>query len=106
MVPVQATVIMLSFPCPSVTLTITAGRGYSIFPGFHVSFIIFIYPSVFFNALYPNDFYTMVFTVMILLQDYAYSLVISCAASIIAGMICFFLETTPGSINAPFSGSI
>ena len=44
-VPAHATVIILSFPSPSVTLTITAGRGYSIFPGFHVCFyILFLCP--------------------------------------------------------------
>src|SRR5699024_9137430 len=37
-VPVHATVVILSFPFPSVTLTMTAGRGYSIFPGFHCCF--------------------------------------------------------------------
>src|SRR5699024_10371909 len=40
-VPVHAIVIILSFPSGSAVLTITAGRGYSIFPGFQICFDIF-----------------------------------------------------------------
>ena len=43
----RATVIISSSPLPSVTLTITAGSGYSILPGFHVCFVIFRPPSVY-----------------------------------------------------------
>ena len=39
-VPAHATVIILSLPSESATVTITAGRGYSIFPGFQVCFPI------------------------------------------------------------------
>ena len=42
-VPVQARVMILSFPFPSVTLAIIAGSGYNIFPAFHSVFAILFF---------------------------------------------------------------
>jgi hypothetical protein len=39
-VPAHATVMMLSLPLLSATLTITAGTGFNIFPGFQFCFAI------------------------------------------------------------------
>ena len=40
-VPVQETVMMLNSPLTAPQLTITAGSGYIMVPGFHISLLIF-----------------------------------------------------------------
>lgn len=40
-VPAHATVMIFGLPSLSATLTITAGSGYSILPGFQICFAIF-----------------------------------------------------------------
>jgi hypothetical protein len=42
-VPAHAMVMMLAFPSRSATLTMTAGTGFNILPGFHVCLDICIY---------------------------------------------------------------
>ena len=43
-VPAQATVMILSCPSSSAAVTMTTGRGYSIFPAFHSILLISVLP--------------------------------------------------------------